>query len=507
MQAVLCGNVFDHIIVNFISMKDIFNLRFVWSQFRNRIDEKYLMKLIKIKIERRLKNIFKNNYGQFVNAIFQNKAIISGSFLLQCILDEVWDNSDIDIYVEKKNELYLHNIMKVLAKGNHNYDSMYGSVFRGVISNVENFYLCDDTSCTKEFINRAYENKYNGEWENAAIQPRDVGDWENGDGGNDDWENGDWHNPGHAPNHSTEECGCALTIEKNDHVHQKIQIVTIKTSKDYSLIDHTYNTGFDVCKNRLTYDSKGNMKLYLKNFREAITKTSTFTIENVDDFYYRIEKYSKRGFFFKPRYNKLLYLEYLFLHFRMIHVLHTNFDEGMYLKYGKTECGPSCSVKLLFRNTRHYHICQDDVNFTVVENNDKTFNRVLPLLMSSDENKRKDLRRAAWNCKGLDEYAKIRNKFTNIPINVYNNSMYKYDIQYGLKSDLNLPYRMGYPRRNSLDTFDKMLVNQDKNRKKETQKKAQQNNIMGKKKDYVSIQTKKKSKKQIDWLISSLNKN
>ena len=512
MESVFHGNVFDNIIVDYIRMKDIFNLRFVNSTFRKRIDENYLMKLIRAKIEKRLRSIFKSNYAKFVEAMHKANAIMSGSFILQCILDEVWDNSDIDIYVDKKHEAYFHKIMHSIGAHSYATHGMYGIAFHGVISNVENFYIEHDNGSDNEsgdvndnFNDNGWNNNFNDNgWDNNFY---DDNGWDNNLNDNG------WNKP--------------IQSSSSNETHQKIQVVTIETSKDYTLIDHTYNTGFDVCKNRLTFDSNGKMKLYLKNFREAITKTTTFTIENVDDFYYRIEKYSKRGFYFKPRYNKMLFLEYLFLHFRTVHVLSTNFDENMHLKYGNKECGPNCTIKLLFRNTRHYHISKGDTNFTFVENNDKQFNRVLPLLMSSDHKKREELRLASWRCNGLDEYTKIRNKYANIPINVYDNSKYKYDIQYGLQSDLNIePFvkTREYPVRNFLLKSDrnKLFMNPTKKtsdikKTSDTKKKHQQKKTPTKNSDPKNPTTnhnlttkgtlkKKKTAKQIDWLISSLNK-
>lgn len=418
LSNVFYGNVFDNIIIDYISVRDIFNLKFVNRSFRQRITESVIMKIIKTRIERKLKVILKNNYDAFVNAMAKSKAILSGSFILQCILNEKWSNSDIDIYVDKENENFFHKcISSITSFSDFDYGDMYGQAFNSIIHNIKNFFIDPDNNL---------------------------------------------HKPNIGP------------FDETKQYFVKIQVVTIKTSKEYSLIDHTYNTGFDVCKNRLTYDKHGKMQLYLKNYKEAITKTTTFTIQTVDDFYYRVEKYSKRGFYFKPKYNKLLYLEYLYLHFSMIHVLRTDFDEKIYYKLGNKECGNNCAIKLFFRNRRHYHSCENgEVGYTTVENNDRVFNRILPQLMSSDYKKREELRKAIWKCKDIGDYAKIRNNFANIPFNVYNNSMYKYDIQYGLPSlpiqqvvqMKSVPHKKGVPQ------------------KKKVQK-----------------------KERIDWLISSLKK-
>lgn len=55
-------------------------------------------------IENRLKNIFNNdnNYNEFMNTMKDSKAIISGSFILECIYNQEWNDADIDIFVSRK---------------------------------------------------------------------------------------------------------------------------------------------------------------------------------------------------------------------------------------------------------------------------------------------------------------------------------------------------------------------------------------------------------------------
>jgi hypothetical protein len=49
-------------------------------------------------INRRLTIIFGDKLNNFKQVLDNNKAIISGSFIIQCILGEYWTNSDIDIF-------------------------------------------------------------------------------------------------------------------------------------------------------------------------------------------------------------------------------------------------------------------------------------------------------------------------------------------------------------------------------------------------------------------------
>ena len=65
--------------------------------------------------------------------------------------------------------------------------------------------------------------------------------------------------------------------------------------------DHKKNTGFDICKNILSFNNDGTLFLEFNNLSEIMYKCTTFSILDFDDFWYRLEKYTKRGFKFKPR--------------------------------------------------------------------------------------------------------------------------------------------------------------------------------------------------------------
>src|SRR5438128_2481895 len=66
---------------------------------------KYYMTTVEIKlviikeINRRLTIIFGDKLAGFKNVMRDTCSMISGSFILQCILGEYWDKSDIDIFV------------------------------------------------------------------------------------------------------------------------------------------------------------------------------------------------------------------------------------------------------------------------------------------------------------------------------------------------------------------------------------------------------------------------
>ena len=58
-----------------------------------------LPKLFPFMINEKLKTVFGKDVGIIKKYLNDNKVVISGSFIVQALLDENWDNSDIDFYV------------------------------------------------------------------------------------------------------------------------------------------------------------------------------------------------------------------------------------------------------------------------------------------------------------------------------------------------------------------------------------------------------------------------
>lgn len=95
IHQVLLGNVFDHIISKYLTPKDIWHLGFVDKKLRSKLNLIYIHSESKKRVIERLKNIFGQNYNEFVKIMIKTRAIISGSFIIQCVLNEYWDNSDL----------------------------------------------------------------------------------------------------------------------------------------------------------------------------------------------------------------------------------------------------------------------------------------------------------------------------------------------------------------------------------------------------------------------------
>jgi hypothetical protein len=382
---VLTGYIFDHTIAPYLDIKDLYNLSLVNQQLYHKINEKYIQTHIKYRITNSLKKIFGDDYNLFTSAMNKAKAVISGSFLIQTILNEKWENSDIDIYVGyDENDKYSNILNEFLSSKTTDYvDGRYSKL--GDIKSTTNYY----------FKNRIFQ----------LVQV-----------------------------YTTLKCYSCMNGLK---CTKKVKC----EGKKQTLWDHVNNTGFDACKNMVYFNDDLNIQVKLKEYKQVINKCSVFTILDTEDFYYRLGKYSRRGFFFKPKYNKLICLEYLLRY----HLRSPGGSQPIRKTNSlKHEClNNNCPLKVLFRNINHCHKMEESPGpdryrtFIYIHTNnnmlDKLFYPSIPAVAKS-----------ILECTNLDEYAAIRNKLVTeycLPqkiINVHNTKYLKYDIQYGLPCE---PYK------------------------------------------------------------------
>lgn len=395
MQQVLCGNVFDNVILKYLDLKDVYKLSLVNRMLHTRMDKKYFYKVMCQRIKTKLVEIMGDKYGDFTNGMRKSKAVLSGSFIHQAILNEQWDNSDIDIYIDEKANIDIKLFLRSSSVYADPDDAeMYKHAFGSVIVDIQNYYLSNKNelnNCVKQLsVSKAnlsedellFLNSYDYRFD-------DYTEYDN---------------------------------RKKEILARfiKVQVVTVSAN----LKEHIRKTGFDVCKNLVTYNMKGEMVLDLFNYRELIFKRSTFIIQNINDFYYRIEKYTNRGFHFRPKYNRLFYVEYLFLKFSHRHILSTKFNFDEYCRVEDRRCGINCPIKMFFPKVRHYHELHasyhgEDTKITIVENKDGLFNNVLSVL--TDQNKRyKDFIWKVHNCPDMDEYIKLRSTVSEANFDIYN---------------------------------------------------------------------------------------
>lgn len=98
-------------------------------------------------IHNKLKNILNEHYDHFMELMIDNNAFISGSFIIQCILNEDWSNfsgkTDIDVYVP-----YYKNNTRVLtfADGTMYY---YNTLEDYIFSIMRHDLYTDDSPCKR----------------------------------------------------------------------------------------------------------------------------------------------------------------------------------------------------------------------------------------------------------------------------------------------------------------------------------------------------------------------
>lgn len=96
----LVTEVFDDVVVKFISCVDLYNLAQTCERFQKQIKMIHMKKSVHYEVQRRMRHICGNKWNTISKVMKKSGAIISGSFVLQCIMGEQWNGSDIDIYVK-----------------------------------------------------------------------------------------------------------------------------------------------------------------------------------------------------------------------------------------------------------------------------------------------------------------------------------------------------------------------------------------------------------------------
>ena len=95
---VLCSDWFIYNIQEHLVPKDFFVLKYVCKYYYKYITKNDIKKKIISTIHERLKKVLNIQYETFIKYISKNYISISGSFIIQCILGEYYEESDIDMY-------------------------------------------------------------------------------------------------------------------------------------------------------------------------------------------------------------------------------------------------------------------------------------------------------------------------------------------------------------------------------------------------------------------------
>lgn len=199
----------------------------------------FYKKLIFNRINSRLRKNLKNEFNAFMQLMRECRCVISGSFVIQCILDEKWHNSDIDIYVSHENET--------------------GATDGGYPKSKMDDFM---------FNTMKYDGCADSYGDICETQIRWVRDY---------------HGKGETGN----DC---------------IQIIGINISKNYESIRNFIYENFDldICKNIYYYDGKFNLSCL--NIYDILSKQTKFNFSHsLESSMHRYHKYIGRGVDFENK--------------------------------------------------------------------------------------------------------------------------------------------------------------------------------------------------------------
>jgi hypothetical protein len=308
------------------------------------------MNILKKRTERTLRGCFGKYYEEFVKMMIRSGAILTGTFILQCVLEEVWNECCLEIYVP---------------------DSHFKCVCDDFKSEPEQYFGYDYFSNHMHPIQKQVKFAYP---HNAAFKPQII-------------------------------------------FHKK------------SVPDiHA----FDVYNSQLTFGENLALRFSIPDVFGLLQKRSTFSINSLRAFYIDVPHFNRLGFFCKPKYNRLLCLEYILLR-------HSN--EKRIIRYNKNGLGPTCStikcdsqcpIRLFYHDFVHHHTIWHGKHYIIVgiHRNQKTMAlkdslfHILPTFMSSKKHALANLTKTIGVFHNLDDYAKIRNSLAECktPIDTLNTS-------------------------------------------------------------------------------------
>lgn len=233
-------------IIQYLKPKDCYHFALSCKIYHNNFNIK--QNLIN-EMNQRLLCIFGDKLDNFKNIFQQYGCFISGSFIIQCLLDEHWPNSDIDIYVPLIGNLVYYP------------DDMH------MKTDVDNFM----------FYTMGFDGYYDG---------REVGEYrKNGTKLND----------------------CLQYVRNYESKYYNVQIIGLEIGKSVNDIKDFVNKTFDfpICKNIYYYDRKEYVLLHnLDNIfkKETLFQTGKLMSLSIK----RYHKYKNNGILFTNK-NDLTY--------------------------------------------------------------------------------------------------------------------------------------------------------------------------------------------------------
>lgn len=284
-EIILYGDPFWCQIIKYLSVKDLYNLSKVNKYYRTKITDDVYKKNIMKCINDRLKELFENNYDDFKRLLDDYGVMLSGSFIIQCILDVKW-MSDIDLYVPIFNEVREYkgencdarlSLVSIDQEGTTEFETLLSKIL--VYHNNYDYSRYGDVVSNKITKVRQYRFSKNKTSFNEPIE---------------------WMELGH-PKYE----------EMKNYNKPTVQTININIKNKDRLNELLMSIfDLDICKN---FYGLVNGKEYLKIFKlhEILTMRTYFKIPNnscssIDRYY----KYKQRGFKFinniKPMFREIV---------------------------------------------------------------------------------------------------------------------------------------------------------------------------------------------------------
>lgn len=215
-------------------------LRLTNKLFSKTITNEIIHESILREINRRLTIIFDDKLYEFKCLLSETKAVISGSFIIQCMLDEYYENSDIDIYFP------INNNKSYLTKRDFNYYEIEKFLWKTM-----NFKVKESYADISRYKSDQSDGKINIKWVRTYITSR------------------------------------------ND-----IQVIQVKIDNNHDLMKDFINDtfDFDFCKNLYYVNNK---KEYINIFKmnDVFNKIGNFELKHrLGSMIQRYKKYTERGF-------------------------------------------------------------------------------------------------------------------------------------------------------------------------------------------------------------------
>lgn len=121
MEEFIDTTFFKNDIFSRLAAKDIYTLSLTCKKF-NTFFKDLLKEAILNKINQEFKEIFGDKNNEFKKLLSETNAIITGSFMIQCMLGEYWEGSDIDIFIPVIGN-YPNDIWINIDTGIHDFDA------------------------------------------------------------------------------------------------------------------------------------------------------------------------------------------------------------------------------------------------------------------------------------------------------------------------------------------------------------------------------------------------